>query len=154
MDWLLIVVLLLFGALFVVAEVLLIPGTTIVGLVGFVLLTVGIWLTYRDLGSTTGHILLGTTVVLVGVVVWIGLRPQSVNRFALTTRNTTRVDDVRRADIQPGELGRTLSALRPAGTVLFGAERREVTTQGEFVAAGAAVRVLRIEQNRIVVAVA
>jgi membrane-bound ClpP family serine protease len=154
MDWLLIVVLLLFGALFVVVEVLLIPGTTIVGFAGFVLLTIGIWLSYRDLGSTTGHLLLGAAAVLVGVVVWIGLRPQSVNRFALTTRNTARVDDVRRPDVVPGQVGRTLSALRPAGTVLFGEERREATTQGEFVEPGASVRVLRIEQNRIVVAAA
>ncbi|WP_400192638.1 NfeD family protein [Hymenobacter sp. B81] len=151
MDWLLIVVLLLFGALFVVAEVLLIPGTTIVGLAGFVLLTVGIWLSYRDLGTTTGHVLLGSATVLVGVVVWLGLRPQSVNRFALTTRNTARVDDVRRPDVTIGQLGRTLSALRPAGTVLFGDERREATTRGEFVNPGMEVRVLGIEQNRIVV---
>ncbi|GAA4379191.1 NfeD family protein [Hymenobacter koreensis] len=154
MDWLLIVVLLLFGALFLVAEVLLIPGTTIVGLAGFVLLTVGIWLSYRDLGPTTGHVLLSASVLLVAVVVWIGLRPQSVNRFALTTRNTARVDDVRRPDVELGQIGRTLSALRPAGTVLFGEERREATTQGEFVESGAAVRVLRIDQNRIVVAAA
>ncbi|KAA9331334.1 hypothetical protein F0P96_13875 [Hymenobacter busanensis] len=154
MDWLLIVVLLLFGALFVVAEVLLIPGTTIVGLAGFIMLTVGIWLSYRDLGTSAGHVLLGSATVLVAAVVWIGLRPQSVNRFALTTKNTARVDDVRRPDVAPGQLGRTLSALRPAGTVLFGDERREATTLGEFVGAGATVQVLRIEQNRIVVAAA
>ncbi|AYA38085.1 hypothetical protein D3Y59_14180 [Hymenobacter oligotrophus] len=155
MDWFLIVVLLVFGAAFLAAEVLLIPGTTIVGLAGFILLTVGIWLSYRDLGSTTGHIILGASLVLTVVVVWYGLRPQSVNKFALTERNTARVDDVRRAaGVEPGQVGRALSAMRPAGTVLFGDERREATTRGEFLAAGAAVRVLGIEQNRIVVAAA
>jgi membrane-bound ClpP family serine protease len=86
-------------------------------------------------------------------VVWYGLRPQTINRYALTDRNTARVEDVRQAvGIAPGQVGRAISALRPAGTVLFGDERREATTRGEFVAAGAAVRVLGIEQNRIVVA--
>jgi membrane-bound ClpP family serine protease len=61
------------------------------------------------------------------------------------------VRDVRRPDVQPGTTGRALSALRPAGNVLFGEERREATTRGEFLDAGTPVRVLRIEQNRIVV---
>jgi membrane-bound ClpP family serine protease len=155
MDWLLVAVLLIFGALFVAVEILLIPGTTLVGLVGFILLTVGIWLGYRDLGSTTGHVMLASVVALVAVVVWIGLRPKNINRFALTDKNTYHVHDVRRPDeVFPGQVGQALSAMRPAGTVLFGQERREATTRGEFVAAGAAVRVLGIEQNRIVVTAA
>jgi membrane-bound ClpP family serine protease len=56
--------------------------------------------------------------------------------------------------VAPGTVGRTLSALRPAGTALFGEERREVVTRGEFVPTGSEVRVLGIEHNRIVVAAA
>ncbi|MBF9239022.1 hypothetical protein I2I05_16590 [Hymenobacter sp. BT683] len=154
MPWLSIAMLLLFGLLFLAAEVIFIPGTTVVGLVGFVLLAVGIWMGYRDLGTPLGHYALVTVALVAGLIVYVGLRPKNLSRVALTSVNNASVDDVRRADMPPGTLGRTLSALRPAGTVLFGAERREVVTRGEFVAAGSDVRVLAIEQNRIVVAAA
>lgn len=151
MDWLTIALLLLFGLAFLAAEVIFIPGTTVVGLVGFGLLAAGIWFGYRDLGSSTGHVLLVSSLVVTGLLVYLGLRPKNLNRVALTQVNHARVHDVRHPDVLPGTLGRTLSALRPAGTVLFQDDRREVTTRGEFVAAGSAVRVLSIEQNRIVV---
>jgi membrane-bound ClpP family serine protease len=151
MDWLTIALLLFFGLAFLAAEVIFIPGTTVVGLVGFGLLAAGIWLGYRDLGTSTGHfMLMGSAIVVSGLVYW-GLRPRNLNRVALTQVNHTRVHDVRHPDVQPGTIGRALSALRPAGTVLFQDDRREATTRGEFVPAGSEVRVLGIEQNRIVV---
>ncbi len=151
MDWLTIALLLLFGLLFLVAEVIFIPGTTVVGLIGFALLAVGVWFGYRDLGSTTGHILLVASLVVTGTLVYIGLRPKNMARVALNDVNNSHVRDARLPDVLPGATGRTLSALRPAGTVLFEDDRREVTTRGEYVSAGTEVRVLRIEQNRIVV---
>lgn len=151
MDWLTVALLLLFGLLFLIVEVLFIPGTTLVGLVGFALLVAGVWLGYRDLGTTLGHFALLFSAVAAGVMLYIGLRPKNLHKFALTNVNDSQVRDVRRADVQPGSLGRALSALRPAGTVLFGEDRREATTRGEFLDAGTAVRVLRIEQNRIIV---
>lgn len=151
MDWLTIALLLFFGLAFLAAEVIFIPGTTVVGLVGFGLLAAGIWFGYRDLGSSTGHVLLVGSLVVTGLLVYLGLRPKNLNRVALTQVNHARVHDVRHPDVPPGTTGRALSALRPAGTVLFQDDRREVTTRGEFVSAGAEVRVLSIEQNRIVV---
>ena len=151
MDWLTIALLLLFGLLFLAVEVIFIPGTTVVGLVGFCLLIAGIWFSYRDLGTNTGHVLLTSSAVVVALLVYLGLRPKNLNRMALTNVNHARVQDVRHPDVMPGTTGRTLSALRPAGTALFDDDRREVTTRGEFVAAGSEVRVLAIEHNRIVV---
>ncbi|GAA4347759.1 hypothetical protein GCM10023185_03040 [Hymenobacter saemangeumensis] len=152
MPWLTIVMLLLFGLLFLAAEVIFIPGTTIVGIVGFGLLVVGVWLGYRDLDTPMAHIALLSVVALTGLIVYIGLRPRNLAKVALLDVNDASVYDARRPDMLPGTLGRSLSALRPSGTVLFGEERREVVTRGEFVAAGTEVQVLGIEQNRIVVA--
>ncbi|TPG63038.1 NfeD family protein [Hymenobacter nivis] len=147
-----IALLLLFGLLFLAAEVIFIPGTTVVGFVGFGLLAWGVWLGYRDLGTPSGNVALAGAGALAGMILYLGLRPKNLARAALNEVNDASVLDVRRADVPTGTLGRTLSALRPAGTVLFGEERREAVTRGEFVDAGREVRVLGIEQNRIVVA--
>ena len=154
MPWLTIALLLLFGLLFVAAEVIFIPGTTVVGFVGFALLVVGIWLGYRDLGTPLGHYALVGVIVLAGLIVYAGLRPKNLARVVLNSVNDTSVHDARRPVVAPGTVGHTLSALRPAGTALFGTERREVVTRGEFVPTGSEVRVLGIEHNRIVVGMA
>ena len=154
MSWLTIALLLLFGLLFVAAEVIFIPGTTVVGFVGFALLVVGIWLGYRDLGTPLGHYALVGVIAMAGLIVYVGLRPKNLARVVLNSVNDTSVHDARRPDVAPGTVGHTLSALRPAGTALFGTERREVVTRGEFVPTGSEVRVLGIEHNRIVVGMA
>lgn len=149
-----IALLLLFGLLFLAAEVVFIPGTTVVGVLGFGMLVAGVWLGYRDLGTPAGHYTLAGALVLAGLITYIGLRPKNLARVALHEVNSATVHDARRPDVAPGTRGRALSALRPAGTVLFGDERREAVTRGEFVTAGCEVQVLGIEQNRIVVAAA
>ena len=149
-----IVLLLLFGLLFLAAEFILIPGTTVVGFVGFAMLAAGLWFSYRDLDTLVALMLLGAVVGVSAFIIYVGLRPKNLDKVALTEVNNATVRDVRRADVLPNTLGLTLSALRPAGTALFGEERREVSTRGEFVAAGSPIKVLSIEQNRIIVAAA
>lgn len=50
-----------------------------------------------------------------------------------------------------GRSGVALSDLRPAGVARFGDDRVDVTSDGDYVAAGAALRVLRVEGNHVVV---
>ncbi|MBP2017341.1 membrane-bound serine protease (ClpP class) [Symbiobacterium terraclitae] len=50
-----------------------------------------------------------------------------------------------------GQEGRTVTVLRPAGTAVFGDQRLDVVTEGEFVPAGVPVRVIRVDGTRIVV---
>ena len=50
-----------------------------------------------------------------------------------------------------GREGRSLTVLRPAGTAVFGDQRLDVVTEGEFIPADVPVRVIRVEGTRIVV---
>jgi membrane-bound serine protease (ClpP class) len=50
-----------------------------------------------------------------------------------------------------GAMGRAVTALRPGGTVMLGDRRMDVVTRGEFVDAQAAVRIVEVHGNRVVV---
>lgn len=50
-----------------------------------------------------------------------------------------------------GKVGSTLTALRPAGTILIGDERIDVVSEGEFILKDKAVMVVKAEGSRIVV---
>jgi membrane-bound serine protease (ClpP class) len=50
-----------------------------------------------------------------------------------------------------GEQGVALSALRPAGRAEFGGKLLDVVTEGDFIPKGAAVEVVAVHGNRVVV---
>lgn len=50
-----------------------------------------------------------------------------------------------------GVEGKALTTLRPAGTVQFGEEKVDVVTEGEFLKAGTAVKVIRVDGARVIV---
>jgi membrane-bound ClpP family serine protease len=151
LDWITVILLIGIGLLLIVVELIFVPGTTVVGILGFILTAVGIWISYAALGTTTGHITLAAT-VLVGAVAFVySFRTDSWSRFALKDQNRGHVNEDTPHALEVGEVGKTVSALRPQGTVLFAERHHEAQTQGEFVAPNKAVRIIRIQQNKIIV---
>ena len=53
--------------------------------------------------------------------------------------------------LQPGDVGEVTNSLRPVGMALFGTDRREVVSEGEFLKKGARVEVVRVEGQKVVV---
>lgn len=72
---------------------------------------------------------------------------------ALTLDDTARGWQSGRTELAAllGQEGRSLTVLRPAGSAEFGDQKFDVVTEGEFVAAGSRVKVIRVEGTRIVV---
>ncbi|MFC5270820.1 NfeD family protein [Adhaeribacter terreus] len=151
MDWITIVSLLVFGILLLVVEIILVPGTTVVGLAGIILMTIGVWLGFRDLGLVYGYWLLGVSVVITFLFVYIGLKKQTWQKFTLTTVNKGRVNEDNQLEVKIGEVGKTLSSLRPSGTGFFHETQIEVTTTGEFIPTGTSIRIVKVEPNKITV---
>jgi membrane-bound ClpP family serine protease len=151
LDWITVILLIGIGLLLIVVELVFVPGTTVVGILGFILTAVGIWISYAALGTTIGHITLAST-VLVGAVAFVySFRSDSWSRFALKDQNRGHVNEDTPHQLEVGEVGKTISALRPQGTALFAERHHEVQTQGEFVAPNKAVRIIGIQQNKIIV---
>ena len=153
LDWITVVLLIGIGLLLVVVELVFVPGTTVVGILGFVLAAIGIWIGYAALGTTIGHIILAVTVMIGATAFVYSFRSDSWSKFALKDQNRSYVNEDSPHMLQVGEVGQTVSALRPQGTALFSDRLHEVQTRGEFVAPNAAVRIIRLEQNKITVEV-
>ena len=151
MEWITIVSLLVFGIVLLAAEIVLVPGTTVVGLAGVILIGIGVWMGFRNLGSGYGYFILGVSVVLTAAFVYIGLKKQTWQKFALTTVNKARVNEDVKHELAIGEVGTTLSSLRPIGTGYFHGKHFEVCTNGEFIPTNTGIRIIKIEHHRIVV---
>ena len=146
----LIIGLLLIGIILLVLEILVLPGM-IAGIIGGVFLLTGIVWMYSAEGDTAGHITLASTFVLTFLAIYLSLKNKSWLRYGLKDTIDSRVNDVGSLDIQEGAEGRTISALRPSGTIEIGDCRVEGQSSGEMIDAGTKVIVTKVLPNKVIV---
>jgi len=151
LDWVTVILLIMIGLVLIIVELIFVPGVTIVGILGFILVAVGIWISYAALGTNTGHLVLAAAVLTGGLALFYSFRSDAWSRFALKESNKSRVNEENPHLLQVGEEGTTVSALRPQGTALFKERRHEVQTMGTFLRPNTPVRIIKIVANKITV---
>lgn len=151
MEWFTVITLILLGIVLVVAEIIIVPGTTIVGFIGLGIIITGLVLSFTYFGSTVGWSTLGATAVVSGILFYLSLRTKLWERFSLKTSISSRVNEGELGQVHLGDEGKAISALRPMGKVEFNNKMFEVTTLGAYVDSGQKVRVIRVAYNQIVV---
>lgn len=132
-----------------------IPSAGLIGIGGLGAITAGIVMVFNDYGNLYGFIFLGANLLIVPGVIFLYWKrfPRSFmgKRLILADSAPVMSEDEATPPVELGARGTALTMLRPAGTAQFGEERLSVATEGEFLAAGTALRVERIEGNRITV---
>ncbi len=147
MDWITVILLLIVGIALLVVEIIFIPGTTIIGIIGTSLMVFGVIIGYSKFGNQTGTILLVGAIVTGGVVTFLSFRSGVWKRFALKTTNTSKVNDDIKIEHLLGAEGVTLSALRPYGKAEIYALTYEVKTLGNYLTAGTKIKVTNIDKD-------
>lgn len=151
LDWVTVILLIGIGLVLIVVELIFVPGVTIVGILGFILVAVGIWISYAALGSDVGHIVLAASVLIGGLALFYSFRSDAWSRFALKGSIKSRVNEENPHLLEVGEEGKTISALRPQGTAIFKERHHEVQTTGQFLPPNTPVRIIKIVANKITV---
>lgn len=151
MTWTLILFLLLLGLVLLVLEILVIPGSTIVGILGFAAMVFAIFQAYISHGAVAGHLTLASCLVSAVVVLYFALKARTWNRFMLKTNIESKVNVREEGKLTVGEEGLTISRLNPMGKAQFGEEYYEVNTLGDFIDQDTAVVIIKLEANKIYV---
>jgi membrane-bound ClpP family serine protease len=144
-----VIALLLLGILLLLLEILFVPGTTIVGVGGIILLAIGIYLAYDFIGPTAGHLSLASSVAVIFLALIVLLKGQTWKRMALETNVEGKSVEQLEKLVVIGERGKTISRLNPVGKALFNNKILEVSTTGEFVDENVNIEVVKLDQNRI-----
>ena len=95
--------------LFLILEILVVLGTTVVGIVGFILMAIGIWQTYAVYGSTNGHYVLAGSVVLTLIALALSLRSKTWNRVMLHSEIGGKTNVYETDKVKVGDTGKTVS---------------------------------------------
>ena len=156
MELLIPIGLILVGLALVVVEITLVPGTNVVGVLGLIGAATGVVIAFVEGGVMGGVGALVGTLLAGGALGYLLWESGAWSRFVLT-------DSLRRGSSDPeaevsrtaliGRAGVAATPLRPEGVVDLDGERVEARTEGAFVAAGSAVRVVAIDRHRAVVRV-
>lgn len=150
MSWLIILLLIIGGLSLLILELLVIPGTSVVGIVGFVLMVVGVWQSYVVFGSFMGTmVLLATLLVSLGGL-YLSLRSRTWKKAGLQKSIDSRVN-TDSAKLNVGDEGITTSRLNPMGKAYINEEFFEVSTHGEFIDNDCKIKVVSIEVNKVFV---
>jgi membrane-bound ClpP family serine protease len=145
------VALILIGLAFIVAEVIFIPGTTFVGFIGGAFGILGIVKIYIEEGTTAGHMALGISLALFGILFYVILKYNVWSSMALKDTMTNKVNENLLDRLSVGDVGLTKSVLRPVGKASFNDTEYEVQTLGHYADAGIPVRIIQITGLKIIV---
>jgi membrane-bound ClpP family serine protease len=151
MEWLTISALILIGIGLIIIEIIFVPGTTIVGILGFAMSGYGIYLGYDYFGNTTGHIVLTSSVILAFVCIFYSFKSGAWKKFANKSAIKSKVNEGLTIDLKEGDLGQSTSSLKPIGKGIFNDKEYEVTSQGNFITEKQPIKIIKIEKNKIFV---
>jgi len=150
MEWVTVILLIVAGISLVIIEILFIPGTTVIGIIGVALLVFGIIFGYGKFGNTTGTIILVSTIVVGGVATFVSFRSGLWRTFALKNTSRSRVNEDMEIQHLLGAEGKAVSALRPYGKAEFYNKVYEVKSMGNYANAGSRVKVIKVEKNNTI----
>lgn len=150
-----VVFLFLLGLVLLIVELFVTPGFGIIGILGLLGIGASVVLSYNN----PTQAMVSLTAAITSACIMTFVLTRFLNRrgafrpILLTTSLTTEEGFVSADDrsVMLGATGKALTMLRPSGIALFGDDRVDVVSEGEFVPAGTEIRVVGVEGNRIVV---
>lgn len=149
-----VILLVFFGVLFLFAEIVLLPGISIGGILALVCYGSSIYMAFRDYGPLTGILVTLTILVLSVVATIISLRVKTWQRFSLKQRiESSSMRTPEEDHVRVGDLGVTLSRLSPMGKVEIGGRIYEAKSVDRYVDPRTDIEVVGFENFNVIVRV-
>ncbi len=148
----LVITLIIAGMLLLGAELIIIPGFGIAGILGIASIVASCWVAFTHLGTTAGVIVILVNIILTIVSTVLMLRSKTWKKMSLKTNIDAKVDTApAQKGIAVGDTGITLTRLAPAGKVKIGENVLEAFTRDSLIEPGKEIKVTEIGDNKIYV---
>lgn len=146
-----IILLILLGLVLLLIEFAVIPGVTIAGIGGFLLLAASVYIAFTELGTAAGFITLIVVLILAPAMVYYFLKSRSGRKMILEKNIDGKVESITPGKIAVGDAGKTIGRLAPSGKVRVNGEVIEGQSTGAFIDHNTEIKVLKILSNKIIV---
>lgn len=146
-----IITLILVGLVLIFAEILLIPGVGVAGVLGLLSMGGSCFYAFYEYGNTVGAIVTAVVALLiVALAIWV-LRAKTWKRMSLETNIDSKAVSAPAETIAVGDHGKTLTRLAPMGSARFGDYVVEVKALEGMLDPNVDIEVVLIEDNRVIV---
>ena len=143
--------LLLIGLILLLAEVLFVPGTTVVGIFGLAVSLAGVAYAFLSFDAGVAWWITSIAVILNLAAIVYGFSSGVWDRFSLKSAMQGGAFDGRTDGLQIGMPGKTISDLKPIGKASFEDVVYEVKSENGFIPVETAITIIKIENNKIIV---
>ncbi len=153
MSMTLIIFLIILGIILFLIEFLLVPGITVAGIGGAILMIGGVIMAYHFHGTAAGNYTLIGTAVASFITIYFVLKTKTWNRIMLKTSIDGKVNVVEKENpnVKVGDIGETVTRLNPMGRVLVNGENFEGKSEDKFIDQRSIVEVTKVLSNKIIV---
>ena len=146
-----IITLILVGLVLMFAEILIVPGVGVAGILGLISMGGSCFCAFHQYGNTVGAIVTAVNVLLlIALIIWV-LRAKTWKRMTLETNIDSKAVSSEAAVLAVGDRGKTLTRLAPMGSARFGNYVVEVKAVEGMLDPNIEVTVVLIEDNMIYV---
>ncbi len=146
-----IIALIALGILLILLEFFVVPGITVAGIGGLILLISGIALSYSKYGAPEGHYLLVATVLTLVFILYISFKSKTWKKISLNTAIDSKAKEDLSLIVNVTDEGTTVSRLAPTGTILINDQLIEAESRSGFVDENEKIEVIKIKGNKIIV---
>lgn len=147
----LIIVLSLIGLILLCAEIILVPGVGIAGILGIGSMAGSCYMAFNNYGTVAGTVVMAIDVALViGSLIYM-LRAKTWRKLTLKTNIDSKAVPSGNVEISVGDIGKAVTRLAPMGTVRVDDAFFEAKSLEGMIDSGLPVEVVMIEDGKIYV---
>lgn len=146
-----IILLILLGLVLLLIEFAVIPGVTVAGIGGFVLLGASVYIAFAEFGTGIGFATLAFVLIASPLLIYYFFSSKSGKNMILESSLLGKMEYIDSKKIAVGDTGKTIGRLAPSGKVKVNGEVVEAQSIGGFVDHNSKIRVLKILTNKIIV---
>lgn len=145
-----IVLLIFLGLLLLLIEFAVIPGVTIAGIGGFLLLGGSVYIAFSQYGTGAGLLTLTVVIIVSPAMIYYLFKSRTGKKMILESQIDSKVETVD-ANLKVGDIGKTIGRLAPSGKVKINGQVLEAKSTGSYINQNTEIRILKILSNYIIV---
>ncbi len=146
-----IIALIILGIVLILLEFFVVPGITVAGIGGLMMLVSGVFMAYMKYGTPGGHYVLTGTVFSLILILYIAFKSKTWKKIALDASIQSKAKEDLSQKVKTGDTGTSVSRLAPRGTVSVNDLFIEAESVSGLIEQGEKVEIVKVKGNKIIV---
>ncbi len=146
-----IILLIVLGLVLLLIEFAVIPGVTIAGIGGFLLLGGSVYIAFSELGTIPGFITLAAVLIASPILIFYFFKSRTGKKMILNKNIEGKVELINLEKLAVGNTGKTIGRLAPMGKIKVNGEIVEAQSTGIFIDHNSEIKIIKIESSKIIV---